>query len=304
MATRGAWTPRALRWQVAPVFPAARELAGRLGTTALVAQVLANRGLDQPAAAKAFLQPKLTDLHDPALLAGAEQAALLIVDAVRRGRKIVIYGDYDVDGMTAVAILHACLKMLGAKADFYVPHRLDEGYGVNAEAIAKIVADGAEMIVTVDCGISAAGPIASAVAAGVTVIVTDHHSPPEQLPPAAAIVHPRIPAGGYPNPDLSGAGVAFKLAWQIARAACGRQRVDEAMRDFLLDATCLAALGTIADVVPLVGENRSLATYGLQGLPSSKHPGLRALLESADLTGEKLDAYHVGFLLAPASPTT
>ena len=216
---------------MAPVFPTARELAGRLGTTALVAQVLANRGLGEPAAAKAFLQPKLTDLHDPALLAGAQQAALLIVDAVRRGRKIVIYGDYDVDGMTAVAILHACLKMLGAKADFYVPHRLDEGYGVNAEAIAKIVADGAELIVTVDCGISAAGPMASAVAAGVDVIVTDHHSPPEQLPPAGGRSCIRgFPRGRLSQPGPAGAGVAFKLAWQVAGHACAAPAINEAMR--------------------------------------------------------------------------
>ena len=131
------------------------------------------------------------------------------------------------------------------------------------------------------------------------VIVTDHHSPPEVLPEVTAIVHPRLPGQPYANPDLAGAGVAFKLAWQLARTVCGRDRVDEPMRDFLLDATCLAALGTIADVVPLVGENRSLATFGLRGLPGTKHEGLRALLESANLVGEQLDAYHVGFMLAP-----
>ena len=298
MASR-AWTPKGLRWQVAPPFEEAGQLARRLGATPLVAQLLANRGMTDLDAARSFLNPKLSDLHDPALLSGAPAAADRIARAVCSGEKIVIYGDYDVDGMTAVAILHACVKLLGGQAEYYVPHRLDEGYGVNAEAIDKIIAGGANVIVTVDCGISAAGPLAAAVAAGVDVIVTDHHSPPETLPDVTAIVHPRVPEGGYPNPDLAGAGVALKLAWQVARAACGRDRVDDQMRQFLLEATCLAALGTIADVVPLVGENRSLATFGLRGLPATQHAGLRALLESAKLTGEKLDAYHVGFLLAP-----
>jgi single-stranded-DNA-specific exonuclease len=297
--TRRAWRPRSLRWQIAPPYGRAAELARRLGTAPLVAQVLANRGMTDLEAARSFLNPKLADLHDPALLPGTETAARRIAKALADGEKIVIYGDYDVDGMTAVAILHACIKMLGGQADFYVPHRLDEGYGVNAEAIGRIVADGAQLIVTVDCGISAVGPLGEATKAGVDVIVTDHHDPPEVLPAAAAIVHPRVPDGVYPNGELSGAGVAFKLAWQVARAVCGRERVDEPMREFLLNATCLAALGTIADVVPLVGENRSLATYGLKGLPASTHAGLRALLEAAGLVGEKLDAYHVGFLLAP-----
>jgi len=298
MASR-AWTPNSLVWQTAPPFDKAAEIARQVKSAPLVAQVLANRGAATPQAAEAFLNPKLTDLHDPSLLAGAEQAAERLARAVRDSEKMVIYGDYDVDGMTAAAILHACLGMLGASADFYVPHRLEEGYGVNVEAVRKIVADGARLIVTVDCGISAAGPLAEAVAAGVDVIVTDHHSPPDELPEVTTIVHPRLPGRPYPNPDLSGAGVAFKLAWQLARAVCGRDRVDEPMRNFLLDATCLAALGTIADVVPLVGENRTLATFGLQALPGTKHPGLRALLESADLVGEQLDAYHVGFMLAP-----
>ncbi len=291
-----AWTPKGRSWAVAPPFDGTESLARELVTSNLVAQILANRGVRTAADGKAFLNPKLTDLHDPLLLAGAQEAGRIVARAVAAGSKIVIYGDYDVDGMTAVAILHACLKMLGAKAEFYVPHRLEEGYGVNAEAIAKIIADGCKLLITVDCGISAAEPLAAATAAGVEVIVTDHHSLPDVLP-AAAIVHPRI--GNYPNSELCGAGVAFKLAWQIAREVGGKDRVDQAMRDFLVEATCLAALGTIADVVPMRGENRVLATYGLRGLPSTRHAGLKALLHSADLAGEKLDAYHVGFVLGP-----
>ncbi len=288
-----------MRWEIARPFDGAEALGRSLHVHPLVAQVLHNRGLDEPVIAGQFIEPKLNDLHDPELLSGAVQAAELIAKAVADGRKIVIYGDYDVDGITGTAILHAILKMVDASVDYYVPHRLEEGYGLNAEAVDKIIADGAEMIVTVDCGVSAVEPIARAKSAGVQVIVTDHHSLGPQLPPADAIVHPALPGGEYPNVNLAGAGVAFKLAWQTARTICGTNRVDDEMRQFLLDATCMAALGTIADVVPLLGENRVLAAYGLKGLKGTQHVGLRALLESAGLTGETLDAYHVGFVLGP-----
>ena len=274
-----AWRYGSSRWEVAPVYPAAEELARRVGTAPIVAQVLANRGITEPAAAKAFLNPKLSDLHAPELLGGCVEAARWIAAAVARKARIVLYGDYDVDGMAGVAILHSLLRMVGADVRFYVPHRLEEGYGVNAEAIAKLVDEGMDLLVTIDCGISADEPLAAAKAAGVEVIVTDHHSPDHQLPPADVIVHPVLPPGQYPNADLSGAGVAFKLAWQTAVEICGNSRVDEGVRNFLLEATCLAALGTIADVVPLTGENRSLAVYGLKGLPHTQHPGLRALLQ-------------------------
>ncbi|MDP6047431.1 MAG: single-stranded-DNA-specific exonuclease RecJ [Phycisphaerae bacterium] len=296
---RGDWSPNRLRWEIARPFDGAEALGRSLHVHPLVAQVLHNRGLDEPVIAGQFIEPKLNDLHDPELLSGAVQAAELIAKAVADGRKIVIYGDYDVDGITGTAILHAILKMVDASVDYYVPHRLEEGYGLNAEAVDKIIADGAEMIVTVDCGVSAVEPIARAKSAGVQVIVTDHHSLGPQLPPADAIVHPALPGGEYPNVNLAGAGVAFKLAWQTARTICGTNRVDDEMRQFLLDATCMAALGTIADVVPLLGENRVLAAYGLKGLKGTQHVGLRALLESAGLTGETLDAYHVGFVLGP-----
>ena len=294
-----AWRPHQRQWEVAPVYEGAGELARRIGTAPLVAQLLYNRGVADAPAGKAFLNPRLSDLHPPELLGGCVSAARRVANAVTRKKHIVIYGDYDVDGITGVAILHAALRLIGAHVSYYVPHRLEEGYGVNGQAIAKLAGQGAGLLITVDCGISAYEPLAAARAAGLEVIVTDHHSPSQQLPPADAIVHPALPPGAYPNPHLSGAGVALKLAWQIAKEVCGENRVDEAMRDFLLEATCLAALGTIADVVPLLGENRCLAIYGLRGLPSTRHPGLRALLESAGLTGERLDAYHVGFLLAP-----
>jgi len=298
MGARRAWMPNVFSWQVAEPYEAASDLAWKLRTTDLVAQVLHNRGLDDVEAAKAFMNPQLNALHDPTLLGGAEAAARRIARSVADGEKIVIYGDYDVDGITAVAILDACLTMVGANVDYYVPHRLDEGYGVNPEALTAICAAGAKLIVTVDCGITAVEALAVAAGAGVDVIVTDHHTPESDLPDVAAIVHPRV-GGDYPNPNLCGAGVAFKLAWQVAREICGETRVDDQMRTFLVEATALAALGTIADVVPLTGENRVLAVYGLKGLAATQHPGLAALLASARLVGEKLDAFHVGFRLAP-----
>ncbi len=294
-----AWRPTSRRWEIAPSYSGADDLARQLHTSPLVAQMLHNRGLDDPSAAGAFLNPKLADLHPPESLDGAVEAARRVARAVADKEKILLYGDYDVDGITGVTILHSLLRMVGAECDFYVPHRLEEGYGVNVEAVRTMIADGVKLMITVDCGISAAGPVAEAADAGVDVIVTDHHTPGEQLPPAVAIVHPSLPGSTYANPNLAGAGVAFKLAWQVAKEICGNHRVDPPMKKFLLDATCLAALGTIADVVPLVGENRVLAVFGLRGLPATDHVGIRALIESASLTGEKLDAYHVGFVLAP-----
>jgi len=298
MASR-AWRRNRWTWRLANPFEGSGDLARRIGTAPLIAQILANRGITDPQTAQAFMKPSLDDLHDPELLPGARDASELIARAVSEKRPIVIYGDYDVDGITGVAILHACLRMAGADVDFYVPHRLDEGYGVNTDALRKIVARGAKLLITVDCGISASAALSEAAKGGLDVIVTDHHSLPDELPEVAGIVHPCLGGGAYPNPELSGAGVAFKLAWQIARVICGRDRLDEHMRDFLLNSTCLAALGTIADVVPLLGENRSLAVHGLRGLPGTTHPGLRALLESAGLANGKLDAYDVGFVLGP-----
>jgi len=291
-----------MTWQVQAPAEGAAELARQMRLSPLVAQVLWNRGLHDEPAARAFLEPKLTDLHDPEMLPGCEAAAERIARAIADGEPICIYGDYDVDGITATAILEACLRLCEA-ADIrhYVPHRLEEGYGLNVEAIEQIAAEGARLVVTVDCGVGAAEPIARANELGMDVIVTDHHVIQGELPEAVAVVHPGLETAGepYPNRGLCGAGVAFKLAWQVARQVCGEQRVDEPMRQFLLDATTLAALGTIADIVPLLGENRTLATFGLRGLTGTNHIGLTALIESAGLAEKQIDAMHVGFVLGP-----
>jgi len=301
----------ARRWNIAPPHPQAAEFAAQLKVSPLVAQILLNRGIDNPQDGQNFLRPNLKLLHDPSLIPNLDFASERIARAIRDREKIVVYGDYDVDGITAVSILWHALRLLGGDVHYYIPHRLEEGYGLNADAVAEICNDGAKLIVTVDCGVTAVEPARIARDRGVDLIITDHHEWREDpqthqpiLPEVHSIVHPRLPGdglagGGYPNPNLCGAGVAFKLAWGIGKAAVGASKVSDAYRAFLLDATALAALGTIADVVSLTGENRVLAAFGLGGLAASKLTGIRALIASAQLTGQTLDAYHVGFRLGP-----
>ena len=287
------------RWNVASPWIGRTELADRLNVPTLVAQLLHNRDVTDVEEAKSFLDPQLSRLAAPDEIPNATLAAERLVDAVRAGRRIVIYGDYDVDGITGIAILWHCLKLMGADPDYYVPHRLEEGYGVNGESIRQLAADGAQVIVTVDCGITARAEATLARELGVEFIVTDHHEIEEPLPEAAAIVHPRLENDDGPCAQLAGAGVAFKLAWAMARHFVNAEKVTPEFRDFLVDATGLAALGTIADVVPLQGENRILAHFGLQGLAAGRLMGVRALLESARLTSDRLSSYDVGFKLAP-----
>jgi len=292
---------RKLRWTISEAHPQAQELAERLGTSPLIAQVLLNRGMVEPADCLAFMRPTLKALHEPALLPGLTRAAERIAKAIRDQEKIVIYGDYDVDGITATTILWHAIRILGGQAEFYIPHRIDEGYGLNSAALEQICRQqGAKLIVTVDCGITATAAAKVPGELGVDLIITDHHLWHEALPECYAIVHPQLPGEkAYPNPNLCGAGVAFKLAWGVGQAINGTSRVSDEFKQFLCEATALAALGTIADVVPLVGENRVLAHCGLGGLKQSKLIGIKALIASAQLTGQKLDSYHVGFLLAP-----
>ncbi len=275
--------------------PAAR----RWGVPPIVARLLLNRGLEADTSAASFLAPQLKDLHPPELLPGAEAAARLMAEAVRRRQRIVLYGDYDVDGTTGIAILWHVLTAAGAAVDYYVPHRTEEGYGLNLQAVRKLVEDGAQLVVSVDCGVSAHESAEFLHAAGVPLIITDHHTPPAVLPPAAAIVHPSLPGSAYPNPDLCGAGVAFKVAWALARQLSGSDKSTPALRDLLVMLLPLAALGTIADVVSLLGENRILARHGLAALRHSRFPGLQALIDRSGLSGGKISCYDVGFKLAP-----
>jgi len=277
------------------------RLSQELGCSPLLAQVLAARGLTTRDAANVFLQARLTDLHDPNLLPGIPEAADRMVSALRAGRRITIYGDYDVDGMTATAILSRCLKLAGANVDYYIPCRLEEGYGLNSDAVRKLSEeDPQRLLVTVDCGCCSVVEAALARELNLELIVTDHHTLAEELPSAACLVHPRVPGSEYPFQDLCGAGVAFKLAWAICQRLGENGKAPPQLRDFLTSAVGLAAIGTVADVVPLVGENRVLVRYGLTAIVERPFVGLAALLEVAGLREKKqIASEDIGFGLGP-----
>ena len=274
------------------------ERAANLPT--VVARLLVARGLTDPQQAHNFLAPKLTTLRDPEQLPGATAAAEHILRAIQDKKRIIVYGDYDVDGMTATSILWQCLALLGANVGYYVPHRLEEGYGLNREALATLAKQGAQLVVTVDCGVASIDEALAARELGIDLIVTDHHQPAATLPDVLVLVHPGLPGGTYPFAGLSGAGVAFKLAWLVAKQAAGGQKVNERMRGFLLSAVGLAALGTVADVVPLVDENRVLVQHGLSALRERPVLGMAALMKRAELDRKpQLDADDIAFALAP-----
>jgi single-stranded-DNA-specific exonuclease len=256
--------------------------------------------------ARRFLEAPLTDLHPPAALPGAVAAAERLYQAVQQGQRICVYGDYDVDGVTGTAILWQALRLLDANVDFYVPHRLEEGYGLNAEALRQIARAGAGLVVTVDCGISALEEAAEARRLGLELIITDHHEFKQRLPDAALLVHPRLPAATAAttadsgSAGLSGAGVAFKVAWALCQRACGSEKVTPRLREFLLDSVVLAALGLVADVMPLSGENRVFVRHGLRRLGKMPSLGLRALIEAAGVGAKRqLSADDISFKLAP-----
>jgi single-stranded-DNA-specific exonuclease len=276
------------------------RLAAELRLSPITAQLLLNRGLIAPPDARRFLEAPLSGLHAPELLPGVSEAANRIFDAVRNGRRLCVYGDYDVDGVSGSALLIQCLRLLGAEPDFYVPHRLDEGYGLNCDALRQIAANGASLVVTVDCGIASIKEAEEAKSLGLELIITDHHEYKETLPDAAVLVHPRLPGGSYPFGGLSGSAVALKLAWALAQKASDGPKVLPRFREFLLDAVALASLGVVADVAPLLDENRILVRYGLDRLRQAPSVGLKALCEAAGLEeGAEIRASDIGFKIAP-----
>jgi single-stranded-DNA-specific exonuclease len=281
-------------WHLDPGSPeAASRLAREAGISEILAGLLARRGVASAGAARAFLSPGQQSFHDPGRLLGAEAAADLLVSTARRGGRVVVFGDYDVDGVTAVAQLRAALARVGADAAAFIPHRLRDGYGLKPETVRRVLAElSPAVIVTVDCGITAVEGVAAAREAGVDVIVTDHHLVPSELPSGAIVVNPRQPGCAYPEKELAACGIALKIAELIARRAGV-----SLSRESLLRAACL---GTIADLVPLTGENRVIAAAGLAALARSRAPGLRALLEEAGLPpGVAPTAEEVAFRVAP-----
>ncbi len=288
-------------WRIRPHDPERiARLEREAKVSSVVAQLLAARGLHDVRQIREFLDPKLTGLREPDELPGAAEAADRLMRAVRDRRPIVVYGDYDADGITGTALLYECLTLLGAQVSYYVPHRIDEGYGLHDDALRTLAGRGASLVVTVDCGIASVAQAETARQLGLELIVTDHHEWGDRLPDAAAIVHPRLPGTAYPFGGLCGAGVAFKVAWALCQRASEAKKVSPPMREFLLKAIGLAAIGTVADVVPLLDENRILVRHGLVSLAGRPGLGMQRLLQLTKLSEKPcLVCEDIGFMLAP-----
>jgi len=286
------------QWIIRPADARAGQLAESLKIAPLLAQVLINRGVTDSQTGNIFLRPKLTELIGPEKMPGINGAVARIKQAIRDKEKITLYGDYDVDGITGVSILLQILRLLNANVDCYIPHRINEGYGLNEEAIRSLAKVGTRLLITIDCGVTAINSASLAKQLGIDLIITDHHQFDRQLPEAVAIVHPAMEQS-YDNQDSSGSMVAYKLAWAVANEFSAGRKLGPKLRDFMITATSLAAMGTVADIVDLRGENRILTSYGLKSLPKCNLCGVQALIESAGLTGQGLDSFHIGFRLAP-----
>lgn len=259
----------------------------------VVQQILSGRGM-APAEMEAFLYPDYDHhLHDPFLLTDMEPAVARIMLAAKNGERVAVYGDYDIDGITASAVLIETLAHLGLQATSYIPDRFEEGYGINLEALVKLKNDGFKLVISVDCGITSVSEAAWARINGLDLIITDHHSVPDVIPEAIAVINPKQPGDIYPFKDLAGVGVAFKLA-QALQQRSGKPEAGQ--EKWLLD---LVALGTVCDIVGLVGENRVLVSWGLKVMARTRRPGLRALALVGGVEISRIDAGHLGFVLGP-----
>lgn len=279
---------------------AIQHLAKLAGVETVVAQLLYQRGITDPVFIQSFLEPKFSELRDPSLLPNMEQAADRIYKAIQERVPIVVYGDYDADGMCGTAILYNCLRMLQADVQYYIPNRLEDSYGLSCEALSKLHQRGRKMVISVDCGIGSLAEAEHCKELGLELIVTDHHTIGESLPDAFTVVHPALPGFDYPFHGLCGGAVAFKLAWALCQLDSKDKRVTPAHRQFLLESTCIAAIATVADVVPLVDENRILVRSALKLFTTSVPLGLKALMEKANLhTKTAHGAEDIAFTLAP-----
>jgi single-stranded-DNA-specific exonuclease len=284
---------KSLLWDHLPCDDAeSRRLAEALNLHPTVARLLCLRGLGDPERAARFLSPTLDHLHDPFLLADMSHAVERIERALAGRERIAIHGDYDVDGITSTVILRRALELLGGDVVHFIPERLRDGYGLQPAAIDRLHGEGVQLVISVDCGIRASEATLRAREIGVDLIITDHHEPEGTLPPALAVINPKRADCRYPDKNLAGVGVALKLVQALCQRA-GKSR-------WLPAFVKVAAIGTLADVVPLVGENRVIAKLGLASLSTGRHTvGLRALLEASGLSGKRIDSYQVGFILAP-----
>ncbi|MDY6855520.1 MAG: single-stranded-DNA-specific exonuclease RecJ [Thermodesulfobacteriota bacterium] len=276
-----------------------RLLSRELSISPLISQILINRGIEETDSAHRFLYPGLSQLHPPFMMKDIKKALHRLIHAIKTKEKIIIYGDYDVDGITSVAVLLTFLRNLGANASFYIPHRLSEGYGLNANAMESIIRLGAKLLITVDCGINDIEEVSLAQREGLDVIITDHHEVPDILPPACAILNPKQKDCGFPYKSLAGVGIAFNLIialrTRLREMGFWKHKRIPNLKEYL----DLVALGTIADVVPLTDENRIIVKFGLEQLTYSTRPGIIALKEVSELKNTIITPWMVGYRLAP-----
>ena len=287
-------------WVIAPADETLREeISRRLEISPVTAGVLLARGVKSAEDARKFLRPSLDDLADPKLLPDMEKAVDTICRHARDGSRIVIYGDYDVDGLCSVTMLLQFLRLAGLDPTHFVPERGEEGYGVHSEVLRRLRAEGAGLVITVDCGISSVAETAVANEIGLEMVITDHHEPSKDLPAAAAVVDPKIPGSRYPFKELAGVGVAFKLVCALAERLSRDEKMDPQFSKFLVDSMALVAMGTIADVVPLLNENRVFARFGLDALRYCELPGVQALMNQCRINDQNLQAEAVSYKLGP-----
>lgn len=282
------------KWIIRQRDPRAAEFAASLGVSPIVADLLLARGHGDSASAQTFLKPALDQLHDPLLMLGMSEAVARLERAIENQEPVLVYGDYDVDGTTGTAVLLRALRMLGATAGYHVPHRFTEGYGIQQAALEKAAREGYKLVLSVDCGIRAHEPLVWARENGLDVIITDHHLPDEDegAPPAFAILNPNQHGCEYPDKNLAGVGVAFKLVHALFRKRGRESQVPGFLK--------MVAIGTVADVAKLVGENRAIVALGLSDLPRARNCGLRALIEIAGCGDDgEMSAYDLGFRIGP-----
>lgn len=276
------------KWKLADSASSATvdNLEKELGISRILATLLAQQGIDSTEQAKKFFEPSMEEIHDPTLLHDMDKAVERIEQAVEKQEQITIYGDYDADGITSTSLMYETLLSVGANVNYYVPNRFTDGYGPNMDAYQRLIDNGTQLFITVDNGVSGKNVIDKVMAAGIDVVITDHHELPADLPNAVAIVHPRYPGSNYPFPDLSGVGVAFKVAWALTG-------------EFPIEELDLVAIGEIADVVNVTDENHALISYGIQQLRQGMRPGLAALMKLADIKANNLTDQDIGFGIAP-----
>jgi len=286
-------------WIVPPQNPdLAQRLSRALKVSPVTSRILVARGFDDPAATSEFLEPTLNQLVDPCADPAVSGAVDHIGETMGAGKRLAIFGDFDADGICSTTLLLKCLRLAGGDVEFYIPHRCAEGYGLNAEALRELASNDIDTVITVDCGVSAVEETRLARELGLEVIVTDHHEPGEHQVDVDFVLNPKLPECNLGSDKLCGAGVAFKLAWAIGQRLSPGTRVSDEFREFLLEAMSLVAIGTVADMVPLVGENRVLTKFGLKALAHSATPGLQALKEAADVK-DSPTSFDIGYRLAP-----